>query len=233
MALEVSEPRLPCFKLGMRMGDAGFVDDFDAPSASARTSASSRRARSARATRSTSTSGTVRGSRSTSSAPRTATRRSSSSSDSSPIRPSATHGTNGPAVASIGSTPARDRTDRGAASRVHWPPCARSSTDRASDYGSEGWGFESLRAREDKVAGRGRFPVPGTAPAALREGWLLMDLLMDRPGREATIGRHTAPAAIGSCSIPRVWPPERPVRCAAFGDHRGSLYPRNGRKPQA
>ena len=26
-------------------------------------------------------------------------------------------------------------------------PCARSSTDRASDYGSEGWGFESLRAR--------------------------------------------------------------------------------------
>ncbi len=26
--------------------------------------------------------------------------------------------------------------------------CARSSTDRASDYGSEGWGFESLRARQ-------------------------------------------------------------------------------------
>ena len=25
--------------------------------------------------------------------------------------------------------------------------CARSSTDRASDYGSEGWGFDSLRAR--------------------------------------------------------------------------------------
>ena len=32
--------------------------------------------------------------------------------------------------------------------------CARSSTDRASDYGSEGWGFESLRARE-KSAGQG------------------------------------------------------------------------------
>jgi hypothetical protein len=30
-----------------------------------------------------------------------------------------------------------------------WPfgVCARSSTDRASDYGSEGWEFESLRAR--------------------------------------------------------------------------------------
>ena len=28
---------------------------------------------------------------------------------------------------------------------------ARSSTDRASDYGSEGWGFESLRARSQNV----------------------------------------------------------------------------------
>ncbi len=27
-----------------------------------------------------------------------------------------------------------------------WPARARSSTDRASDYGSEGWGFDSLRA---------------------------------------------------------------------------------------
>ncbi len=26
--LEVSQPRMPCFKLGMRMGDAGFVDQF-------------------------------------------------------------------------------------------------------------------------------------------------------------------------------------------------------------
>ena len=31
---------------------------------------------------------------------------------------------------------------------VRGSPCARSSTDRASDYGSEGWGFESLRARQ-------------------------------------------------------------------------------------
>jgi hypothetical protein len=37
--------------------------------------------------------------------------------------------------------------------------CARSSTDRASDYGSEGWGFESLRARP------GQRPVPITGPA--------------------------------------------------------------------
>jgi hypothetical protein len=30
--------------------------------------------------------------------------------------------------------------------------CARSSTDRASDYGSEGWEFESLRARISCIA---------------------------------------------------------------------------------
>src|SRR6185503_1032805 len=34
--------------------------------------------------------------------------------------------------------------------------CARSSTDRASDYGSEGWGFESLRARNRFVVFRFR-----------------------------------------------------------------------------
>src|SRR5262245_19204961 len=36
--------------------------------------------------------------------------------------------------------------------------CARSSTDRASDYGSEGWGFESLRARSEWVGVAGVFP---------------------------------------------------------------------------
>ena len=30
--------------------------------------------------------------------------------------------------------------------------CARSSTDRAFDYGSKGWGFESLRARSFETA---------------------------------------------------------------------------------
>ena len=34
-------------------------------------------------------------------------------------------------------------------------PSARSSMDRASDYGSEGWGFESLRARH-LCPGQGR-----------------------------------------------------------------------------
>src|ERR1700722_6391903 len=38
--------------------------------------------------------------------------------------------------------------------------CARSSTDRASDYGSEGWGFESLRARACQR------PVPILGPAS-------------------------------------------------------------------
>ena len=43
--------------------------------------------------------------------------------------------------------------------------CARSSTDRASDYGSEGWGFESLRACHLLDDGNvstdtGKFPDP-------------------------------------------------------------------------
>ena len=33
-------------------------------------------------------------------------------------------------------------------------PSARSSTDRAFDYGSKGWGFESLRARQTESPGR-------------------------------------------------------------------------------
>src|ERR1700760_3501825 len=50
---------------------------------------------------------------------------------------------------------------------VNYPrTSARSSTDRASDYGSEGWGFESLRARP----GQGPFPLP--------EGALLLTLLL-------------------------------------------------------
>src|SRR6202051_4905059 len=35
------------------------------------------------------------------------------------------------------------------ASATQLKTSARSSTDRASDYGSEGWGFESLRARPE------------------------------------------------------------------------------------
>ncbi len=40
--------------------------------------------------------------------------------------------------------------------------CACSSTDRASDYGSEGWGFESLRAhqRSPVLRNRGFFVYP-------------------------------------------------------------------------
>lgn len=37
-----------------------------------------------------------------------------------------------------------------AAEHIGCCKCARSSTDRASDYGSEGWGFESLRAHQRK-----------------------------------------------------------------------------------
>src|SRR5690242_4981092 len=42
---------------------------------------------------------------------------------------------------------ARTRTDRARDAVDCASACARSSTDRAFDYGSKGWGFESLRAR--------------------------------------------------------------------------------------
>ena len=45
---------------------------------------------------------------------------------------------------------------------------ARSSTDRASDYGSEGWGFESLRARRGLPRSAPVFPADrGPRPAAI------------------------------------------------------------------
>ncbi len=63
-------------------------------------------------------------------------------------------------------------------------PGARSSTDRASDYGSEGWGFESLRARSSRSAGRSRltwafvFPAPtGSGSVTSAIGTLLTALL--------------------------------------------------------
>src|SRR3984957_501394 len=44
--------------------------------------------------------------------------------------------------------------------------CARSSTDRAFDYGSKGWGFESLRARS--LRQRRTRPRPATYWSGLR-----------------------------------------------------------------
>jgi MOSC domain-containing protein YiiM len=50
--LEVAQPRLPCFKLGLRMGDPRFPKRFAPPPGPARTCASWGRATSAPATRS-------------------------------------------------------------------------------------------------------------------------------------------------------------------------------------
>ena len=47
-------------------------------------------------------------------------------------------------------------------------PSARSSTDRASDYGSEGWGFESLRARPRSILPLTCTNVPRQSPSASR-----------------------------------------------------------------
>ena len=49
------------------------------------------------------------------------------------------------------------RRPRRLAARTH---CARSSMDRASDYGSEGWEFDSLRARQLDMAIRQVSPSP-------------------------------------------------------------------------
>ena len=57
-----------------------------------------------------------------------------------------------PSKATGGSNPLASAVADSSAAQLK--TCARSSTDRASDYGSEGWGFESLRAR----AAQRRFP---------------------------------------------------------------------------
>lgn len=57
--------------------------------------------------------------------------------------------------------------------QVRWTG-ATSSTDRASDYGSEGWGFESLVARKPPLTIRwGAFCLPSAQPVHIdttREG---------------------------------------------------------------
>src|SRR6218665_1302159 len=77
------------------------------------------------------------------------------------------------AVSTPGTTPSgpvRDSTNHRSEYCRRAPPLrARSSTDRASDYGSEGWGFESLRAHHmfdvrncdmlDRVAVSTSFPI--------------------------------------------------------------------------
>ena len=46
--------------------------------------------------------------------------------------------------------------------------CARSSTDRAFDYGSKGWGFESLRARQQNSRSEHQSPLStADTPTAL------------------------------------------------------------------
>jgi hypothetical protein len=86
---------------------------------------------------------------------------------------------------------------------VSYIVCARSSTDRASDYGSEGWGFESLRARPAQR------PVPILEPAFCMSGTAAEYSNADRNG--------------GSCSglvalvEPVAQPPER-VPCHLVGN---------------
>lgn len=73
--------------------------------------------------------------------------------------------------------------------------CARSSMDRASDYGSEGWGFESLRARS------------GPLGAIHRWGFCVY-------GQHPCGGAFPLPARrLPSCPACSVLPRSTPVRC--------------------
>src|ERR1700730_17455635 len=62
---------------------------------------------------------------------------------------------------------------------------ARSSTDRASDYGSEGWGFESLRARP------GQRPVPILEPASCLACTATAKTEVDDAELESSRSRHS------------------------------------------
>jgi hypothetical protein len=82
--------------------------------------------------------------------------------------------------------------------------CARSSTDRASDYGSEGWGFESLRARQGHR--------PAARPAA---GFFFGRVRVHIPS-EGDAGRpeHLGPLAARSrrvLSAAAAWRPPEPL----------------------
>jgi hypothetical protein len=65
--------------------------------------------------------------------------------------------------------------------------CARSSTDRASDFESEGWGFESLRARQRYLGRRPLHPGVALGPAAADHA------LADK---EQWVGRMTQPTCL-------------------------------------
>ena len=117
-----------------------------------------------------------------------------------------------PGRTELAGWPAGRRLNPRPRSAVHWRGSgARSSTDRASDYGSEGWGFESLRARQ----------VPQVTGSHPRAGTFLFTL---GKGRRLTISPRSYPTLLrtsgaAAMSSGRAWcrcPHSRPP-CAASG----------------
>jgi hypothetical protein len=97
--------------------------------------------------------------------------------------------------------------------------CARSSTDRASDYGSEGWGFESLRARILERHGpcgpcRSAFPGCRQADAAART-----TVAMRRAGRWPP---GNAPSGPVRCALRGPWVPAPSLRSRVVGCGAGT-----------
>ncbi len=77
---------------------------------------------------------------------------------------------------------------------------ARSSTDRASDYGSEGWGFESLRAHRNN-----RAPRVSPRTGSRRSTSSRVQGIRPRPCPRWTAG--TSPIARASCALADAAPP--------------------------
>ena len=83
--------------------------------------------------------------------------------------------------------------------------CARSSTDRASDYGSEGLGFESLRARQSCRTSE--------AVSALRgDGLLVVHIVSPEPASHRRLSDTRDPA--GPASRAPFGHPRRPAAAA-------------------
>src|SRR5262249_10181388 len=81
---------------------------------------------------------------------------------------------------------------------------ARSSTDRASDYGSEGWGFESLRARH-RLSRSQRRPL---------SGWIVVLVIWPYFGLTSLVGSVIEPVGV---AVHVTWV-EVPVQVEGRGD---------------
>ena len=116
--------------------------------------------------------------------------------------------------------------------------CARSSTDRASDYGSEGWGFESLRARSvlrqttrPLTSGNAGGGLARSSSISSRTAPVSGPCCRDAAGT-VSADAFSAPAILSAAPCPTVlltWVP--PPFLAAPAGHRSPRFPRRRLSP--